>query len=428
MFRTRLRTETSMLPAGRLPRFFLVTFLLAVPGAAGAEQEAPITMRDGVPHVANPADPAGGQVTVELEELWRLGGYSDDDNEFFGVISQCREDAEGNLYLLDSQLSEVKVFSPEGEYLRTIGRQGEGPGEFRNSNDLFLGFGNVVGVVQVWPGKIVRLTTDGEPLDNFPLPSVEGGGFQLVFSTRALEDRVVIAGQQQRSVEGKQVAIVYLKAFDSEGNELAHYHQETQETRFGSMEFDEKSFTSFQQRWALAPDGRVFAALSFDDYAIHVWRPDGTLDRVIEREFEPLQRTDRQKDRFQRMFDGITRWNPNSTFQVSPTHQAISRLFAREDGTLWVLSSRGVYDRPEGTLAVFDVFDRDGRFAEQVRLDGPGDPEGDGIYLSGDRLYLATSQWSAMMGSLGIDTAEEDPDPVSVIGYRMNGMEAAGRP
>ena len=40
-------------------------------------------------------------------------------------------DDDGNIYLLDSQLSEVKVFSPDGEPLKTLSREGDGPGEFR---------------------------------------------------------------------------------------------------------------------------------------------------------------------------------------------------------------------------------------------------------------------------------------------------------
>ena len=79
-----------------------------------------------------------GEETVGLTELWRIGGDTDDDAEFFGVLSQITTDEAGNVYLLDRQLTEVKVFSPDGEYLNTIGREGEGPGEFRRPSDLFI--------------------------------------------------------------------------------------------------------------------------------------------------------------------------------------------------------------------------------------------------------------------------------------------------
>ena len=56
-------------------------------------------------------------------------------------------DADGNVYLLDGQISEIQVFDPEGELLRTIGRQGEGPGEFQNGADMFWAPGGEIGVV-----------------------------------------------------------------------------------------------------------------------------------------------------------------------------------------------------------------------------------------------------------------------------------------
>ena len=104
----------------------------------------------------------------------------------FGVIAQLVEDDAGNIYLLDGQLSEIQVFSRQGEWLRTIGREGEGPGEFRNGSDLSRGPDGNLGVVQIFPGRIVKLTLEGDPAGNFPLPKVEGGGFQAIHLRRDL--------------------------------------------------------------------------------------------------------------------------------------------------------------------------------------------------------------------------------------------------
>ena len=39
-------------------------------------------------------------------------------------------DADGNLYILDAQNSRVVKVGPDGQFLATLGRSGEGPGEF----------------------------------------------------------------------------------------------------------------------------------------------------------------------------------------------------------------------------------------------------------------------------------------------------------
>jgi len=251
-------------------------------------------VEDGNRVVRSPEEPVE-TIHITLEEEWRQGG--EDDDVLFGVVSQLVQDDEGNIYLLDGQLSEVQVFSSGGEYLRTIGREGEGPGEFRNASDMYLGPGGILGVLQIFPGKIVMLETDDTPAGNFPLPESNDGGFRLIFVARGSSDRVVVAGANQHQEGGKQIQVNYLKAYDPDGNELAHFHDVSNQTRFGGMKFKEKIFSSFARRWTLRPDGRVAAALDFD---------------------VPVERTDEELDRFQKLFDGITSFNPGSAGRSGP--------------------------------------------------------------------------------------------------------------
>ena len=190
------------------------------------------------------------------------------------------------------------------------------------------------------------------------------------------------------------------------------------------MKFEEKTFSNFQRRWALSPDGRVAAALDFDDYRITVWNADGSVERVIERpDYVPLQRTAEILKRFQKLYDSITRWNPGSTFEVSPTHTAVTQLLFREDGSLWVLSGRGAYEPEADAMASFDVYDRQGRFQRRVHLQMPGDAVEDGLFFVGGRLYVVTDLFSAVMANFGggdeTDEAEIDPEPVTLIAYEL---------
>ena len=63
--------------------------------------------------------PAGPPQVVELEEIWRIGGA--DDDHVFGLMIDARCDKEGNVYLLDHQLSRVTVVSPAGQYIAELG-------------------------------------------------------------------------------------------------------------------------------------------------------------------------------------------------------------------------------------------------------------------------------------------------------------------
>ena len=227
--------------------------------------------------------------------------------------------------------------------------------------------------------------------------------------------------------EGEEsVQLTYLKTFAQDGTEVATYYEGKSPQKFGNWEFKEELYIDFQRRWAAAPDGRVAAAMSFDDYRIHVWNPDGTVDRIIERpDFEPVQRTDVEVARFQTIYDRITSWNRGSTFKVRSTHQAVGQLFFREDGTLWVQNARDQWRAPEDRFTSFDVYDREGRFVQRVHLDLEADAVQDGIFFGGDRLYVVTDLMAAVMSSFGSGDGSGDPEPVSVITYTVSPVDAA---
>lgn len=400
-------------------RILVAALLLLAAWPATAESwQGEERLEAGVPQVLNPETPAE-TVRIELEELWERGG--EDDDMFFGRLGNLVEDDEGTLYVLDSQLSEIHVFSQGGELLRTIGREGEGPGEFMQAFDMYLGPDGLLGLVRTFPGRIYRIGRDGSPADNFPL--TEAGGFQIVHVARSNGERVLVSGALQTRDGARQLENSYLKAFDPEGNEILHLCGVETETRFGGMQFDEKVFRNFTRRWALADDGRVAVSMEFDDYAIHIHGPDGALERVIRRpEHKGLKRDGDQKRRLQELFDGITRWNPNSTFAVSKTHAAVTSMWFRENGDLWVLADRGTWARDEGVFASLDEYDRDGRYRRRIDLIGEGDPVEDGLFIMGDRVYRVTDLFSAIMAGLGGGEEDEespDLDPLRLVAYRM---------
>jgi len=72
------------------------------------------------PKHMNSAEPSSGHRVIQLEEQWRIGGPDNEEN-LPGVIDKALTDQEGNLYLLDIQLTEVQVFDPEGQFVRRLG-------------------------------------------------------------------------------------------------------------------------------------------------------------------------------------------------------------------------------------------------------------------------------------------------------------------
>jgi hypothetical protein len=291
--------------------------LVAASPLAAADWKGKDEVRDGVRYIANPKEPMGPAVSSAPKQLWKIGGDTDDEAEFFGVITQLLTDATGNVYLLDSQLNQVKVFSPSGEFLRTIGREGEGPGEFRNAGSMFFTSDGKLGVLQAYPGRIVLFAPDGSPAGDHPVPTRDDGGMVLLLGGASRAGKLVLVLGSNAFAEQRFDQTRYLASVGSDGKEIAKYHADTRTVDFANPVLDDTVWDTWDRRWAMGADGRVYVCTDFLNYRVHVWKPDGTTDRVIEREYTHLKRTPEEKKMMEDIFGAFTRQVPNATVKIS---------------------------------------------------------------------------------------------------------------
>ena len=54
--------------------------------------------------------------------------------------SQAEEGPDGNIYVYDMVDAFIKVYSPEGKYLRKMAGEGQGPGEIKRAEGVRFGF------------------------------------------------------------------------------------------------------------------------------------------------------------------------------------------------------------------------------------------------------------------------------------------------
>lgn len=420
-----------------LARGALVVLLAAVLSFAGAlvatagEWQGKVVTTDGKRTVTNPATGFKDPSTVPMEELWRLGGYSDDEDEFFGVIADIDIDADGYVYLLDSQIAEVKIYTKDGEFVRSIGRQGEGPGEFRFPNALFFTADGNVAVVQTVPGKIVLLSKEGDPVGDYPLPQPEDGGFQMLQGASSAGGNTVLFMNRDKygQAEGWERSS-FLVSVNAEGKELARYAAKTHGIDFAAPVMEDAPFDTFERRWTVAPDGKVYACPSYENYEVQVWNADGSIDCVVTREYKHRARSADEKDFMAKMMGFWAQRIPNCEVKIHPQCKDIENVYVRDDGSVWVLPSNGARDLPEGALGVFDLFNKEGQFVRTVTLKGQGDPLEDLYVFVKDRFYVVTSFLQAAMSAQGVQglyDEEEEAEPMAVICYKLEGDLLAAR-
>ena len=157
------------------------------------------TLPGGIPRVMSPG-PTGWADSVD-PRAWRLvpdGAFAGEAGSPSELIdpSSLAVDAVGRIYVADRKPVVIKIFDASGRFLHTIGREGEGPGEFRAAFIAVHGASLVVHDPQV--SRTSVFDTAGTFVRSWPSSccywaeiSVDSAGLAYVPTTRGegLEDR-----------------------------------------------------------------------------------------------------------------------------------------------------------------------------------------------------------------------------------------------
>jgi len=371
-----------------------ITLAACEDGGAGARWAGTIdTLASGTVVVHNPAEGLWDDATQwRLTEDLRIGAVDGTGPDVFGNIADFDVDAQGRIWVLDVDATEVRVFDADGSYIRTIGRNGEGPGEFRepwkvevdaagrtwvvdignNRYSIFGADGSLIeekqrfesGNVSPWPGAIMD---DGRVVD-----------VDSRFVDHKPRDMYVI-----HAADGPPLDTILMPEFDR-----AYFVRSSENgTTFASVPFAPDLVT------LLDPRGYLWAGIT-DNYRVMQLSLNGqdTL-RVIEKPYDPVPVTGSEKSA---AFEGL-QWFRNQGGRVDPGripdgHAAYRNFAVDSEGYLWV---RPITARPDDVTVetlyaprpgAFDVFNAQGQYLGRV---APTIPLTSTVII-GDHLYGIT--------------------------------------
>ncbi|MFH1763365.1 MAG: 6-bladed beta-propeller, partial [Gemmatimonadota bacterium] len=275
---------------GFLSASALLLLLTACSAGSGTGEWAG-TVRDsaGILIVENPSKgvwPDGEGWTVE-EEL-RIGAFGGNPDYQFGQVGTVAVSSRGEILVSDTQAQDVRVFSPEGAYLRTVGGPGSGPGELGpGASMLLIAPGDTLLVPDPRNRRSNRYAPDGTSLGSEPLNPERG---------RALRYNLNPAGAMTAQLRSVQSAsrpgtdsLDAIRIVETSG-------------AFGDTIFQFPSGGLFQgpgvHYFTPEPIWEITDSLTLlfgtnSEYRIGAYGRDGSLRRIISRAHEPTLISDR---------------------------------------------------------------------------------------------------------------------------------------
>ena len=283
------RTNATTTRSRLLPPLLFLAFLAAC-GDTGT---------DSATGTAGTLDGPDVIVNAVTEEVFTVGSAMATDWQAFGNVRSVHFDAQSNLHIFDSQADHIVVVGPDGSLIRTVGGQGEGPGEFGNVLDAIVardGSYTVMGFT-----TIDLLEPDGEFVRRITLDPITTG---LVMSGMALPDGRLVVGQIMRfggdeeepESEGRPIHIFPLDGTEAELLYTAWELPEEEEnessmesTSGGGVRMSMAAGRAFEPRlqYDLLTDGRLALTDSIG-YRVKLIGLDGSVTGTIERPIAPL--------------------------------------------------------------------------------------------------------------------------------------------
>jgi len=101
-----------------------------------------------------------------------IGALEGSPETMFADIVSIATRPDGSILVLDRQAREVREFDPEGRYVRTMGRQGSGPGEFQSPMAVRVDPSGRVLVMDGLARRVTVFSADGTLLTTWPVATL----------------------------------------------------------------------------------------------------------------------------------------------------------------------------------------------------------------------------------------------------------------
>ncbi|HZD80915.1 MAG TPA: hypothetical protein VE646_12865 [Actinomycetota bacterium] len=376
----------------RLGTRFVTVLVAASLGSCGDEAgpagwEVTTDTVDGVVRVENAPPESGPRPTLVAAEELRVGTVAGGGPASFGMIRSIAVLPDGRFAVADAQAEEVRLFDGQGRHLRTFGGKGAGPGELQGMQGVYVDHEGLLRVAEQGNARLSVFHPDTGLVTTYPL-RLHSYGFRGPWPAAVdSAGRTLVASSGQYG-EGRYWNMV--RVYDPTMHQIDSipYREYTDVARRATGGGSDDDFPGAWRidlgnggwTWAqvpfyaqpyevLAPTGEFWSsAEGRRELEIARWMPPGDTSLVLTSRRPPDPVTPAERDSaMTELRETLARRSPSppslDASRVPATKPPLHGLSLDRAGRLWVRLTE-----PTADSTVYDVFGRDGRHAETVRL------------------------------------------------------------
>jgi len=289
-----------------------------------------------------------GEDVFMMEEELSIGESVGREEYMFSQVIDMGVDNEENMYILDFLEAHIKVFKKSGEYLKTIGRKGQGPGEIQRAINIYITPGNEILINDRGARYFHFLTLGGEYIR-----SIYQGRL-----SRPLVDTQNNIVARQTIMDTAEVRFV-LKKFDSELNDLFEIF--SYEYKVNPNVYD---VYPPQCYWGVRSDDSIVWGFG-DKYEFQILDRNGQVIQKIIKDPNPVEITEEDKQEWVRSVFGESGVPSGVKVNWKKYHNAFQFLNTDDEGRIFVQTYEKIAD---GIGYYYDVFDSEGKYIAKIPI------------------------------------------------------------
>jgi hypothetical protein len=312
---------------------------------------------DGVPVAMNgkvPDPPEGVATILILKEMFSLGkGETSEDT--MSDITDFTVHKNGTIFILDRKEFSIKAFDPQGQFMFSFGRQGQGPGEFSQPVDILLSPDGEIIINDTFIGSLAFFDRKGTFLRiQSTIAARVPAGIQM-------DARGNIVGRVAEP-DGKGKLFVRVRTFDPKLRpEITFYSVEYSDIWSGKGRFNPFAVRLLYQ---MDDQGKIYIGSS-SAYTINVFDRDGNQIRAIQRQYDPVPILKEEKDEMAGSIPDAPGTKAKAMLEYPDFYPPYGHFIPADDGRVLVQTYEKGKTRRE---FIWDVFDEDGRYIARVPL------------------------------------------------------------